>query len=194
MKNIIVIGVGALGSHVVQFIRNLDININIIDMDSVETKNVQSQFHSKPNVGKNKVLSLQQSMNFLFGKRISINSNKLVESNAAQLLSSSQGKTDLIIDCLDNAAARQIVQNYVRKNNIPCLHGALAADGSFGRVVWDENFKIDVESPGAATCENGNELPFIAITSSYIAQACKKFIEDGTKVGFQISPAGSLKV
>ena len=195
MKNIVIVGVGALGSHVVQFIRNLNVNINIIDYDHLERKNTMSQFHAKTNVGKNKTLSIQQTMNFLFGIKINVNSNKLVEGNVKQLLEGTQGKTDLIIDCLDNAAARQIVQNFVRANNIPCLHGALsAADNSFGRVVWDENFKIDVESPGVATCENGNELPFIAITSAYIAQAVKLFIETGNKSGYQISPGGSLKI
>lgn len=195
MKNVVIVGVGALGSHVVQFIRNLPIELIAIDYDHLERKNTMSQFHAKTNVGKNKTLSIQQTMNFLFGIKINVNSNKLVEDNAKQLLIGIQGKTDLIIDCLDNAAARQIVQNFVRAHNIPCLHGALsAAGGSFGRVVWDENFKIDVESPSAATCENGNELPFIAITSAYIAQAVKLFIETGNKSGYQISPGGSLKI
>lgn len=191
MKTIVVVGVGALGSHVVQFVRNMGAMTSIIDFDRVEQKNVQSQFHSKPNVGKTKVESLKKTMDFLFGSKIEVNSNKLVPDNAKALL----GRADLVVDCLDNGAGRRVVQAFVRANKIACLHGALAPDGQFGRVIWDEGFTIDDESGvGAATCENGEHLPFISITSSYMAHAIKAFLDNGTKMGFSVSPAGSIRI
>ena len=48
VKAVIVVGVGALGSHVVQLLRNADATIRVIDFDKVEQKNVASQFHGKP--------------------------------------------------------------------------------------------------------------------------------------------------
>lgn len=78
MKTIVVVGVGALGSHVVQALRNVEATLRVIDFDRVEQRNVASQFHGKPNVGKLKVQSLQQSMKFLFGRDIGIVSHKLV--------------------------------------------------------------------------------------------------------------------
>ena len=189
MKTLGVVGVGALGSHVVQLLRNVGANIKVIDFDRVEQKNVQSQFHGKPHVGKAKVEAMKQTMNFLFGIKIETISNKLTKDNQSELL----GKADLVIDCLDNGAGRRVIQDYVRKLGIPCLHGALAPDGQFGRVIWDEGFTIDDESGvGAATCEDGEHLPFIAITSSYLAHASKVFLTKGTKVGFSISPAGTI--
>lgn len=191
LKHITVVGVGALGSHLVQFIRSEDVKIKVIDFDRVEQKNVQSQFHSKPNVGKLKVLSLNQSMQFLYGTKIECVSGKLVENNADVLLS----KADLIVDCLDNGEARRLIQGYARANDTPCLHGALAPDGSFGRVIWDEQFVIDSEAgQGGATCENGEFLPFIAITSAYLARAVQIFLATGKKVGFSISPNGVVAV
>jgi molybdopterin/thiamine biosynthesis adenylyltransferase len=191
MKTLIVVGVGALGSHVVQLVRNTGVTISVIDFDRVETKNVQSQFHGKPNVGKTKVESLKKTMDFLFGSKIEVNSNKLVPDNAKVLL----GKADVVVDCLDNGAARRVVQDFVRANKIPCLHGALAPDGQFGRVIWDEDFKIDDETgAGAATCENGEHLPFISITSSYMAHALKEFLSKGTKMGFSVSPSGAIRI
>lgn len=191
MKTLTVVGVGALGSHVVQLVRNVTATIKVIDFDRVERKNVQSQFHSKSGVGKSKVIALAQAMDFLYGVKIQTNSNKLVKENAKELL----GGSDLIVDCLDNGAARRVIQDFVRASAIPCLHGALAPDGQFGRVIWDEGFTIDDESGvGAATCENGEHLPFIAITSSYIAHAIKEFLAKGTKMGFSVSPAGAIRI
>ncbi len=77
MKKVTIVGVGALGSHLLQFTRNLDATFKVIDFDKVEQKNVMSQFHSKPNVGKGKVSSLAQTMQFLFGKKLDTIPHKL---------------------------------------------------------------------------------------------------------------------
>lgn len=172
-------------------IRNIKSTIKVIDFDRVEQKNVLSQFHSKPSVGKTKVMSLQQTMQFLFGIKVDVVPHKLTPDNAKQLLD----KSTLVIDCLDNGAARKAVQSTVRALKLPCLHGALAADGAFGRVIWDEDFKIDDEAGvGQATCEGGEHLPFIAITASYIAKAAQEFLEGKKRVGYQVSPAGSKRI
>jgi molybdopterin-synthase adenylyltransferase len=188
---IVIVGVGALGSHLVQFIRNEKVDIKIIDFDRVEQKNVMSQFHGKPGVGKNKVAALQQTMDFLFKRQLATVSNKLVAENIDVLM---KGAT-LIIDCLDNGASRKLVQDYVRKHNLPCLHGALAPGGEFGRSIWDEQFVIDSEvGAGAATCEDGEFLPFIALTAAYMARSIQIFLKDGKKVGFSISPVGVVAI
>jgi molybdopterin/thiamine biosynthesis adenylyltransferase len=186
-----IIGAGALGSHLVQFLRNEKAAIKIIDFDVVEQKNVLSQFHGKPGVGKKKVAALQQTMDFLFKRPLSVINNKLVAENIDVLL---KGAT-LIVDCLDNGASRKLVQDYVRKHNVPCIHGALAPGGAFGRVVWDDAFVIDSEvGAGAATCEDGEFLPFIALTAAYMARSVQIFLRDKRKVGFSISPAGSVAI
>lgn len=192
MSNLVlVVGVGALGSHVVQFMRNVDANLRVCDYDRVDAKNTQSQFHSKSNLGKSKVLSLSQTMQFLFGTRIETIPHRLVADNVADLVR----PAGLVIDCLDNFASREVLQKAVRKRSVPCLHGALAADGVFGRVVWDENFTIDQEpSQGAATCEGGEHLPFICMVSAYLAQAAKMYLEKGKKVGFHIHSTGVISV
>lgn len=191
MKSIVIVGVGALGSHVVQFLRNADAGIKIIDFDRVEQKNVQAQFHAQQSVGKNKTVALAQQMKFLFGRTIMAASAKLTFTNDKELLKDAS----LVIDCLDNGASRRVVQGYVRANNVPCLHGALAADGSFGRVVWDENFVIDDETgAGEATCENGEHLPFIVVVSAYIARSAQEFLGKDRKFGWQISPGGAMRI
>lgn len=192
MKKVTIVGVGALGSHVALLLRNVGVTLRAIDMDRVEQKNTQSQFYGKPGVGKLKAQALQQSLDFFFGLKIQVNTNKLVAGNANELLAGS----DLLLDCLDNGASRRVIQGFAREANVPCLHGALAPEGQFGRVIWDEYFVIDDETAGeAATCENGEHLPFISIVSSYLAHAAKTFLSSsGKKVGFSISPSGAISV
>jgi molybdopterin/thiamine biosynthesis adenylyltransferase len=183
-KTVTIVGVGALGSHVVQFLRN-EAQLRVIDFDRVEAKNMLSQFHGKPGGGKLKVEALKGVMQFLWGMQIETNSNKLVAQNADALL----GNSNLVIDCLDNGASRRLLQNNVRQPHvIPCLHGALAADGAFGRVIWDEHFVVDDETVGAATCEDGAHLPFIVTVASFIARSAQLFLKTGKKQGWSIAP------
>lgn len=188
---ITVVGVGALGSHVVQFLRNVEANISVIDFDRIEQKNVQSQFHTKPSVGKNKAQSLQQSMQFLFGVKVGAIPHKLTSQNDDQLLA---GAT-LIIDCLDNGEARRIVQNFSRSAHTACLHGALAADGTLGRIVWDQDFQIDEVPAGAkATCEDGQHLPFIGMVAAQIAQSAKEFLTTKRQRSWQVTLVGVSRI
>jgi len=182
---ITIVGVGALGSHVVPLIRNLKAELVICDMDRIETKNTMSQFHGRPGQGKMKVEALKQAMSFMWGTKLTTVPHKLTSDNVEQVLSGA----GLIVDCLDNGAARRLIQGYARKNQIPCLHGALAAEGAYGRVCWDESFVIDDEpGMGAPTCEDGAHLAFISIVSSYLASSIKDFLIGGLKVGYEISP------
>jgi hypothetical protein len=52
----------------------------------------------------------------------------------------------------------------------------------------------DEDKEGGATCENGEFLPFIAITSAYLARAAQIYLQKGEKVGFSISPSGVICV
>lgn len=194
MRTVTVVGIGALGSHLVPLLRNEKVNLRLIDFDRVEAKNVQSQFHGKPSISKMKVEGLKSTMNFLFGlpfiQMQSFNA-KLIESNVIQLL----GGSDLIVDCLDNGATRRLVQNFARGGSVPCLHGALAADGAFGRIVWDERFVIDDENvTGEPTCEGGAHLPFIAIVAALLARSAQEFLVSGERLSFNASPRGGVQI
>jgi molybdopterin/thiamine biosynthesis adenylyltransferase len=188
-KKVTVVGVGALGSHFVQFLRSEDVEFKVIDFDRVEQKNTLSQFHSKPSVGQLKVQAVKQAFDLLWKVRVSTVPHKLTVDNDEQLLAGA----DLIVDCLDNAEARRIVQGFVRRSHIPCLHGAVDGEGSFGRVVWDEGFNIDSGSAaGTPTCEDGEHLPFIASVSAYLARSAQAFLRGGVQRGYQISLGGVI--
>jgi predicted ThiF/HesA family dinucleotide-utilizing enzyme len=189
MKKITIVGVGALGSYAALFLRN-EASIKLVDMDRIEQRNLLSQFHGKVNVGKNKAQALQQTLQFLFGIKVESIPHKLTKENDKQLLA----EADLILDCLDNAEARKIVQDFARAKGLPCVHGALAADGSFGRVAWDEGFVIDSEAvKGAATCEGGEFLPFIGVVAALMSRSVQEFLHNGKKIGFEVHPNGVIR-
>ncbi len=183
---ITIIGVGALGSHLVQALRNEDAALKVIDFDRVEMKNVASQFHFKGTVGHKKTEAIKRSMNFAYGRKIEAVGSKLTSDNVTQLLSN----TDLLVDCLDNGDSRRLVQDFAQRNGVPCVHGALAADGGFGRVVWSSGFVIDNEASGAATCEDGAFLPFIQLVAARIAYVVQRFLQTGEKLNFNVFPGG----
>ena len=210
MKKVVIVGVGALGSHVALLLRN-EAELTVIDCDKVEQKNVLAQFHPKSSVRQNKAESIKKTMQFLYGTSIKSIPHKLTPDNAKELLLG-----DLIIDCLDNGEGRRAIVNFIRTRDAwqlqlektnsrqpiadrgvgsTLLHGALAPNGEFGRAIWDEQFKIDDEAgAGAATCEGGEFLPFITITASYLAYSAQTFLRTGKKIGFQIYPGGATRV
>ena len=188
---IVLVGAGALGSHLVLFARNVDATWKVVDFDRVEQKNTLSQFHTRMGLGKNKAQALQQTMQGLFQGKLEAVPHKLIAGNAQALFDGA----DLVVDCLDNAASRRVLQDAVRERKIPCVHGALSADGQFGRVVWDEHFAIDAENvAGQATCEGGEHVPFIALVAATLAAAVQRFVADGSRVSTNLHPGGMVRL
>jgi len=192
MKNVSIVGLGALGSHLVMLARNWDVRFNLIDFDRVGAKNLQSQFHSGLGKGKNKATALGAAMQGMWQRRTYAYPVKLDGGNALQLL----GESDLIIDCTDNLAARKVIQDFVKTYpKIACLHGCLSADGTLARVVWTEHFRPDPEGEeGQATCEDGENLPFHAMAGGLIAHVAQKYLDMGEKKSWQLTPSSLVRV
>jgi hypothetical protein len=194
-RRVVIVGVGALGSHVVLFSRNWKADIAVIDHDRVEVRNIASQFHSQMGSGKQKAKALEAAMQGLFHRPIEPFPVKLTKDNVRQLL----GDASLIIDCTDNHEARSLIQHFAlgfSKNCIvPCLHGCLSAAGDVARVIWTENFAPDPEGEtGQATCEDGENLWFHGLAGAIIAGVAQKFLETGKKQSFQITPTSFIRL
>ncbi len=188
MKKVAVVGVGALGSNLVQIMRGFDVEVRVVDFDRVEAKNLRSQFHVKPQVGKQKVDAVKATMSLLWGTKVEAKAGRLGTGSLGMLTGS-----ELLVDCVDNAETRNLIISYAAENKVPCVHGALAANGEFGRVAWDPDFKVDSEGvAGQATCDDGNHLPFIVNVSSYLAMSIQEWLKTGRKHNYSISPTKSF--
>lgn len=191
MKKVTIVGVGALGSHVALLARNWKVNFHLVDFDRVEQKNTQGQFHTKMGLRQNKAQALAKSFQGLWGMKVETTPHKLTADNVEVVL----GSSDLVIDCTDNAEARRLIQTFVKDKGIPCLHGALSADGDFARALWTEEFTADEEGePGQATCEDGENLPFHGGAAFVITQAAQAFLKTGTKRSYQLLPEHLMRL
>ncbi|MEO0605180.1 MAG: hypothetical protein AAF211_27370, partial [Myxococcota bacterium] len=72
--------------------------------------------------------------------------------------------------------------------------GALAADGSYARVMWSEAFGVDDGDAGVPTCEDGEHLPFVAIVAGHLAATAQRFLTTGARTNLHLHPGGVLPV
>lgn len=189
---ITICGGGALGSHLLYLSRSLpNARFGVIDNDRVETKNLAAQWFVKPMLGKNKATALKLQMANFFGCAIDASPVRLSKVNMQELL----GSTDLVVDCFDNGASRQLVQDFVRETSTPCVHAGLAADGTFGAVRWDRDFVIDHDPvEGQATCEGGAFLPLIVQASVSLVEAIRTFQRERSETNWNIRPGRTEKL
>ena len=97
----------------------------------------------------------------------------------------------LIVDAFDNRASREVLSAHARATGTPLVHAAMAGDGRFGLVRWDERFTADAEDhAGQATCEGGEHLPFIGLLAAALARAVQDFVTDGTRRDALVSRSG----
>lgn len=187
---LVICGVGALGSTAVLFIRNLDVELRLVDFDRVESKNLAAQWFVKQSVGKPKADSVRLQLANFYGKKADALNVRLAANNTEQLLA----QCDLAVDCFDNADSRSVLAEACRARGLPLLHGALAADGTFGMVRWDERFTPDREDvTGQATCEGGEHLPMIGLVGATLARAIQDFVEDGKRHDYLVSLSGVVR-
>jgi molybdopterin/thiamine biosynthesis adenylyltransferase len=186
-KRIAICGVGALGSTCVQLLRNVDAELRLIDFDRVESKNLSAQWFVKQSLGKNKAEAARLQLANFYGIKAEAMGVRLRADNAPQLLSDCA----LAVDCFDNADSRLALSQAARAAGVPLVHAALAADGTFGIVRWDERFTPDREDvEGQATCEGGEHLPMIGLVGATLARTIQDFVNSGERRDFMVALSG----
>ena len=187
---VVVCGVGALGSTAVHYCRNLDVELRLVDFDRVESKNLAAQWFVKQSVGKNKAEAIRLQLANFYGAKAEALGVRLAATNAAQLLAG----CGLAVDCFDNADSRIALAEAARAAGVPLVHAALAGDGTFGIVRWDERFVADREDvAGQATCEGGEHLPMIGLVGATLARAIQDFVRGGERRDYMISLSGVVR-
>lgn len=188
---VVICGVGALGSAAVVSCRNLDATLRLVDFDRVESKNLQAQGFVKQSIGKNKAEAMKLQLKNFWGVSSEARGVRLTQQNTEALLS---GAT-LLVDCFDNFESRALLSRFARESGTPLLHGAMAADGTYGIVRWDERFSPDREDEeGQATCEGGEHLPFITLMGATLARAIQDFCKARETHDYQVSLNGVVRL
>lgn len=188
LPKVLIVGVGAIGSHLAMALRN-HADLTLVDFDRVESKNLLSQAFVRQSMDKNKAKAKANELASFYQIKARALTCKLIPDNV-QVVCKDQA---LVIDCLDNLEARTTLQTHTRENNIPALHVGVTNDGSFGQVMWDDMFIPDQETPGAATCEDGQFLPFIQTVASVAAITTQLFLTDGKQVNSFVHGDGLVR-
>lgn len=189
---VVVIGAGALGSNLVLAGRNWPAEVRVVDFDRVESKNIDSQFHTYMGMGKNKAVALQAAMMGLFKLKIDTKPTRLSSDNAKELV----GSGSLVVDCTDNYVTRRFIQYHAQnQRDVQCLHCCLSTGGDVSRVVWTEHFVADPEGEeGQATCEDGQNLPFHILTAALAAQVVQRYLSTGERQSWQLTPYKIVRI
>jgi len=128
-SHILIIGAGGLGSATAPYLAASGVGkITLLDHDTVELTNLQRQImHNQDSIGKSKVDSGKQFLQRL-------NPNLVIDTHPEKaspvLLNKLLPNVDIVLDCTDNFATRQLINVACFKNAVPLVSGsALKFDG-----------------------------------------------------------------
>jgi PRTRC genetic system ThiF family protein len=126
--NIIIVGVGGTGSHLVSFLSHLiggdeklkiKHNIILVDGDNVETKNLRTQKFLLEDVGKYKAQVLADRYNSVFDLDINfVNSYIQDKKQLEDLFDTYYNKRNIVVSCVDNNKARIIFDNFFKREDV----------------------------------------------------------------------------
>src|SRR5262249_43593879 len=167
--------------------RSLGAELRVVDFDRVEAKNLAAQWFVKQSIGKNKAEAIRLQLANFYGVRAEAFGVRLAAGNAAH----PPAGCAPAVARFANADSRTALADAARAAGVPLVHAALAADGRFGRVRWEERFVADREDAvGQAPCEGGDHLPMIGVIGATLARAIQDFVRGGERRDYMISLSG----
>jgi molybdopterin-synthase adenylyltransferase len=145
---ITICGAGTVGSNLTDTLCRQGVtDIRIIDMDRVETHNINTQIFGLGDVGATKVNAIKARMFRDVGVEIETFGKELTAQNAKKFLKNST----LVIDAFDNNVGRQAVRDSCEKLGIPLLHAGMYED--YGEIVWDEFYTVPQNQTEGDVCD-----------------------------------------
>jgi molybdopterin/thiamine biosynthesis adenylyltransferase len=148
MARIVVCGVGALGSQLVDNLaRHGAKNLLVIDKDRIEEHNIGTQIFERGEIGAWKAEVVASRVFRATGAEIEGVSKELTAHNIAKWTRGA----DVVVDCFDNSASRALLTNWCREKGISCLHLGVNAD--YGEVKWNEKYQIPGDVEGIGACD-----------------------------------------
>jgi molybdopterin/thiamine biosynthesis adenylyltransferase len=168
-------GAGALGSHLADNLARQGFRLlRVIDRDRVEEHNVGTQIYNEADVGAWKAEVLRNRLFRSVGVEIESHGKELSERNARALLKGS----DLVLDTVDNAASRRLVQQHCRGMQLPCLHVGLLAD--YAEVVWDEAYRVP-DDVGDDLCDYPLARNLVLLAVVIASETILQFVSEGAR-------------
>ena len=180
---VVVVGAGALGSPVIQYLAAAGVGtIKVVDFDDVSLENLQSQvLHSTRDVNRPKVASAKDSVRNI-NRNIEFEGEniRLEADNIADVIDG----YDLVIDCTDNYKARYLISDACVLCGIPEVFGAIYQyEGQVSIFNYNDGpcYRCAFPSPPPSglvpTCAEGGSIsPLAGIIGSIQANEALKLI------------------
>ncbi|MBT5022583.1 hypothetical protein HOK51_02135 [Candidatus Woesearchaeota archaeon] len=190
-KRVLVAGAGALGNFVAMELALLGVGqLDILDMDSVEVSNLNRQINfDKSNIGKE-----YKKATVLFDRlkklNPSINGTGIVaklEMTSDNLIK--EGNYDVLLGCFDNKIARQTLDHFAEKYNIPYVDGGCSTNaGQVVSFIPGYNQKVTEQVNFPDPSNSGNQ-----VGCAIVAQANPSIITSNAIIG-SATVAEALKI
>ncbi|WDC83511.1 HesA/MoeB/ThiF family protein [Caloramator sp. mosi_1] len=131
---VLVIGAGALGTSILNSLVRAGVGfIRIVDMDVVELSNLQRQMlFDEKDLGEKKVTAAAKKLKLINSY---VNIEPIVDRITGETIGKYASGCDIIIDATDNFEAREIINDYAVKNNIPWIYGGVAAAFGMAKTI-----------------------------------------------------------
>ena len=122
-SKVLIIGVGGLGCAAAQYLTASGVGeITLVDDDNVDDTNLQRQIlHYEKNVGMNKCQSAKHTLSHLNSE---VKINTFEQRLSGEKLSQVIAKHDVVLDCCDNLASRNEINQQCYRHNTPLISGA----------------------------------------------------------------------
>ena len=182
-SRVVVIGAGALGSPVIQYLAAAGVGtIKVIDFDEVKLENLQSQvIHTSRDLNRPKVASAKDKVRNI-NRNIDFEAAN-IKLEAENIVSEIDGY-DIVIDCSDNFKARYLINDACVLCKIPLVFGAIYQfEGQVGIFNLDGGpcyrcqFPAPPEPGLVPTCAEGGAIsPLPGIVGSIQANEALKLI------------------
>jgi molybdopterin/thiamine biosynthesis adenylyltransferase len=182
-KHITICGAGALGSNLIDNLtRQGFARLRAIDMDRVEQHNINTQIYNRSHIGSLKAQVIKTLVFQAVGIEIETEYVELKQGNIKKLLR----KTDLVVDCFDNVASRQLVTDYCAHNKLSCLHLGLYED--YSEVIWNEKYKVPIaQKDSVDTCDQPLARNIILLATAVATEEIINFILDKERSSYYIT-------
>lgn len=178
---IVVCGVGAVGSHLVDNLVRLGLTqCRVIDHDTVAVHNAGTQLYGEAEAGGAKVDVLKHRLFRTCGTEIDAVRQELTARNARKLL---QG-ADLVVDAFDNSGGRQLVQETCRMLALPCLHVGLNTD--YAEILWDEGYRVPSDQ-GTDVCAYPLARHLVLLAAIVAGEVVLRFAVTGERANYSIT-------
>ena len=185
---VVVIGAGALGAPVIQYLAAAGVGkIKVIDFDEVSIGNLQSQvIHGTRDVHRPKTASAKDTIKAINPKVQSEVVNEKVEAdNIAELIED----YDIVVDCTDNYKARYLINDACALLGKPLVFGAIyqyEGQVSVFDAAKGPCYRCQFPAPPPAglvpTCAEGGAIsPLPGIIGSFQANEVLKLIVGGAE-------------